>query len=377
MGYLTAGRVAPVPRGEWDPLYDYHKLDMVSWGNSTYIARKSSRGAEPIEHTDEYWFLCLSPYLTDMTGATDSKDGSHGLVPQPLIDDRDKFLRGNGTWTEIDLSEFNGADADFDGKKGMVPKPLAGDQDKFLRGDGTWSRINLTGATGTLPITNGGTGATSVAAARNALGLGNTAGALPIANGGTGATSVAAARNALGVPPLNHASSSTDYGLGTNTNYGHVKLSDDYYYSADVNNVKADKGWGASLYALKMAFKLTEKKSYNQIDYITGSSKEYTLNPNGYPYLVICSVNVVGQTTRTCFEMIIVPARDTNSYVIDWDDRYPSDSYGNNYEGVGKYIVPEWNNVPHAGHTANTNTLIVYNTFGRTRVCILSFNSSN
>ena len=41
-----------------------------------------------------------------------------------------------------------------------------------------------------MPIANGGTGQTTVAAARNALGLGNTSGALPIANGGTGATGV-------------------------------------------------------------------------------------------------------------------------------------------------------------------------------------------
>lgn len=39
---------------------------------------------------------------------------------------------------------------------------------------------------GTIPIEIGGTGATTVAGARNALGLGNTSGALPIANGGTG-----------------------------------------------------------------------------------------------------------------------------------------------------------------------------------------------
>lgn len=48
-------------------------------------------------------------------------------------------------------------------------------------------------------IAHGGTGATSVAAARNALGLGNTSGALPVANGGTGATSAADARTNLGV----------------------------------------------------------------------------------------------------------------------------------------------------------------------------------
>ena len=52
-------------------------------------------------------------------------------------------------------------------------------------------------ASGTLPIARGGTGQTTAAGARNALGLGNTTGAVPIANGGTGATSVAAAVKAL------------------------------------------------------------------------------------------------------------------------------------------------------------------------------------
>lgn len=56
---------------------------------------------------------------------------------------------------------------------------------------------------GTLPIAQGGTGATTVAAARAGLGLGNTDGALPIANGGTGSTDAASARTALGITPAN------------------------------------------------------------------------------------------------------------------------------------------------------------------------------
>ena len=60
---------------------------------------------------------------------------------------------------------------------------------------GSWG-----GASVTLPlaISDGGTGSTTVAGARNALGLGNTSGALPIANGGTGKTTAAAAYTALG-----------------------------------------------------------------------------------------------------------------------------------------------------------------------------------
>lgn len=58
--------------------------------------------------------------------------------------------------------------------------------------------MGLGNTTGAVPIANGGTGQTTAALARNALGLGNTTGAVPIANGGTGATTVAAAVAALG-----------------------------------------------------------------------------------------------------------------------------------------------------------------------------------
>ena len=46
---------------------------------------------------------------------------------------------------------------------------------------------------------------------------------LPVNKGGTGATTSEAARANLGVPPTSHASSGTTYGLGTDTNYGHVR----------------------------------------------------------------------------------------------------------------------------------------------------------
>ena len=52
---------------------------------------------------------------------------------------------------------------------------------------------------GTLPVAQGGTGQTTLAAARNAMGLGNTTDALPIANGGTGSTTAANAKTALGI----------------------------------------------------------------------------------------------------------------------------------------------------------------------------------
>lgn len=54
---------------------------------------------------------------------------------------------------------------------------------------------------GTVPISKGGTGQATVAAARNAFGLGNTGGPVPIANGGTGGTTVVEAAGYLKVVP--------------------------------------------------------------------------------------------------------------------------------------------------------------------------------
>jgi hypothetical protein len=68
-----------------------------------------------------------------------------------------------------------------------------------------------------ISIANGGTGATTVAGARKALGLGNTSGAVPIANGGTGATTAAGARNALGLGNTSGAVPVANGGTGATT----------------------------------------------------------------------------------------------------------------------------------------------------------------
>lgn len=52
---------------------------------------------------------------------------------------------------------------------------------------GTWYRLYDSAAV--IPVSGGGTGQTTAAGIRNAIGLGNTTGALPVANGGHGATS--------------------------------------------------------------------------------------------------------------------------------------------------------------------------------------------
>ena len=42
-----------------------------------------------------------------MTGATAAAAGTSGLVPQPQAGDQDKFLKGDGTWTPVNIPTFN------------------------------------------------------------------------------------------------------------------------------------------------------------------------------------------------------------------------------------------------------------------------------
>jgi len=82
----------------------------------------------------------------------------------------------------------------------------------FLRGDGSWQTI-----------AGGGT-VTNVTAGTQISGM-----SMTITNGTTTpsiATSISSSANfrtAIDAPPTSHATSATTYGVGTNTNYGHVK----------------------------------------------------------------------------------------------------------------------------------------------------------
>ena len=45
--------------------------------------------------------LQLSRLTNDVVGATSNLDGSSGIVPKPMIADKDKFLKGDGTWADV------------------------------------------------------------------------------------------------------------------------------------------------------------------------------------------------------------------------------------------------------------------------------------
>ena len=126
--------------------------------------------------------------INDFEGATARKDGKPGVVPAPGIEDKDSFLKGDGTWAPIVIPEqaqsdwavkdthsptfirnkpelatvattgdyndlintppevpvFTGATEVADGAKGLVPAPKIAERQMFLCGDGTWSEVDNT-----------------------------------------------------------------------------------------------------------------------------------------------------------------------------------------------------------------------------------------
>lgn len=56
-------------------------------------------------------------------------------------------IKKNGEWIDFSLPvvipTMTGASNTSNGTKGLVPAPTAGDQDKYLKADGTWGAINV------------------------------------------------------------------------------------------------------------------------------------------------------------------------------------------------------------------------------------------
>lgn len=88
--------------------------------------------------------------LKDMTGATVSRDGVHGLVPAPgRGETKNRFLQADGTWAVV--PNLTGATSAKAGTGGLVPAPTAGSNTRYLRSDGTWAVITtVKGATTTV-----------------------------------------------------------------------------------------------------------------------------------------------------------------------------------------------------------------------------------
>ena len=66
--------------------------------------------------------------VPEYEGATATEPGTAGLVPPATVEEKDKYLKGDGTYgTGLSSSDFESPTVDSPGKSGLVPQPQATD----------------------------------------------------------------------------------------------------------------------------------------------------------------------------------------------------------------------------------------------------------
>ena len=131
---VSAGRVLLIPKGDWNAQTTYTGLDWVRHNGAAWVCKNTCTGIEPTEANSANWQIMSrdgsqitvdaeisntsenpvqnkvikkyvdehTPEIADMTGATSTQNGAHGLVPAPQMGDEKKALLGDGTWGSVD-----------------------------------------------------------------------------------------------------------------------------------------------------------------------------------------------------------------------------------------------------------------------------------
>lgn len=143
-------------------------------------------------------------------------------------------------------------------------------------------------------------------------------GTLPVANGGTGATTASTALSNLGGAPTSHATSSTTYGAGTSSNYGHVKLSDSISSTSG-----ASSGIAATPSAVKSAYDAVTTLQSN----ISNISKQsFVDKKNG-----TLSSSTINSSNPSSTAVSLFTAPDSGLYTIDGYVDFSSNANGNRF----------------------------------------------
>lgn len=182
-----------------------------------------------------------------MIGATPTTDGDAGFVPAPTMSDNTKFLKGDGTWgTPQDTTYNNSANIEIDLNDSIdltntgVSAGEYGPTEDVTGSNGVTISIPNFTVDEKGRLTSAGAQTFTCVDTKYSAGAGLTL---------TG--------NILSLAA--HASSNAGYGMGTASNYGHVKLSDTYTKSISGGN--AAGGLAASQNALYNVYNTLSKQA--------------------------------------------------------------------------------------------------------------------
>lgn len=78
----SAGRILIMPKGDYDSSVTYEMLDLVTYNNCAWLAKKESVGIEPTETNKDYWQKLLD--LSGLTVGTDKVEGLADYIDQRI-----------------------------------------------------------------------------------------------------------------------------------------------------------------------------------------------------------------------------------------------------------------------------------------------------
>ena len=101
---VSAGRICPLPKGDWDAGTTYNFLDFVNFNGTTYIAKKVTVGEEPPTHSESWQLFAGSVssvlhYVGSIPfsglSAAEKTDGAIYNITDAFVT-TDEFLEGTG-----------------------------------------------------------------------------------------------------------------------------------------------------------------------------------------------------------------------------------------------------------------------------------------
>ena len=130
----SAGRVLIIPKGDWNAETTYTGLDMVRHNGASWICKNTCTNIEPTEANSANWQM-MSRDGTDITVDSEVSDDSTNPVQNKVIK---KYVDEHTP----DIADMTGASSTQNGAHGLVPAPKIGDEKKALLGDGTWGSVD-------------------------------------------------------------------------------------------------------------------------------------------------------------------------------------------------------------------------------------------
>ena len=248
-----------------------------------------------------------------------------GLVPAPSQPgETNMFLKGDGTWASVPVSNYQGATGISGGTAGLVPPASAGQMNRFLRGDGTWGTTFSIGNDGLVPAP---------------AGLSDEDKFLQVVSDGQGGlvghwtSSGLDTKNTAGASPYTPGTTDTSdlfTGDGTTTTFD-LTLPVIEFNEVTINDVET--------------FAYTYNSETNKIVFDTAPANDAIINVDYQTYDTTEIMYLVGATEQTAN-----PQTYTNASV------YVQDNYihSNGYQVVDVNSVQDINNKTFGGNALNT-----------------------